>query len=94
MKKIGRTCVSPLIVRVFLLGSEADVCSDILDSFPPLPGMEGVELEMHEAPILLRYRSVSAKFRNGTVVTVLYLPTVLSYVPLPMKLLRKIPVYF
>jgi hypothetical protein len=35
-------------------GSDTDVCADILESFPPLPGMEGVELEMHEAPILLR----------------------------------------
>lgn len=35
-------------------GSDVNVCSDILDSFPPLPGMMGVELEMHEAPILLR----------------------------------------
>ena len=52
---------------LFLLGSEVDVCADILDSFPPLPGMKGVDLEMHEAPILLRYhmpvwQSYQAKF--------------------------------
>jgi len=39
-----------------------DVCSDILESFPPLPGMEGVELEMHEAPILLRYRCPPTRY--------------------------------
>lgn len=35
-------------------GSDSEVCSDILESFPPLPGMIGADLEVHEAPILLR----------------------------------------
>jgi hypothetical protein len=54
VRNFGFFLVFPFILCYVLLGSDVDVCSDILESFPPLPGMQGVELEMHEAPILLR----------------------------------------
>ena len=55
--KIYTVGISLIFHFSFFTGSDSEVCADILESFPPLPGMEGVELEIHEAPILLRYHS-------------------------------------